>query len=50
MSRCDWFLDKECRVLLRNRWKQVLVGRPLVLLFLIVAWSKIVAEKKTTPP
>jgi hypothetical protein len=39
------FLNKEHGVLLRNCWKWVLVGRPLALLFLILAWSKMVAEK-----
>ena len=39
------FLNKECGVLRRNRWKRALVGRPLVLLFLIIAWSEMVAEK-----
>jgi hypothetical protein len=41
------FLKKECGVLLRNRWKRVLIRRPSVLDFLILALSKTVAEKKT---
>jgi hypothetical protein len=39
------FLNEECRVLLRNHYYWVLVGRPLVLAFLILALSKMVAEK-----
>ncbi len=39
-------MNEEPRVLLRNCWKWVLVGRPSVFVYLILALSKMDAEKK----